>query len=465
MQVLRYERTQYDKPAVTVEDSSLGPKLLGVLSGHLENRNNQKNTEDFVEQCSDFDDRLRTFEMIEMDKFGHDADGAIQRGGIMVENLAAEKSFMSDELTDRFQIYAASRRENLLGRLAKHQMKQAGVALENAVQATIESRSKTVYTNPGELAAELDLVKIDLDQLKVPGMREVYGKIQAQLVDHAIAGVVDHTPEEVREYLNKYKKYLTQNQVEKYHDQALQSQTRQIAIARQEKERAVQEIQNDFINRMDELTPAEVRESNLPPVGSGSKIFFLNQLNERDEAIVTNKNKPYTTTNGATLAQLMIENADPGAIPLSASEILSYIPREDGLSITDARLLINTTDVRKTSIFKNTEAALKAQFGYEGLLTGFGTKQLGSIYYNNAMSEIMEFLAEEPLRGIELRDKINEIAGPYLEQYMQEYKEPQEQIDKKLQLLGIKKSPALRTITPESDEKVLRWIPGKGWSK
>jgi cell division protein FtsB len=465
MQVLRYERAQYDKPAAEVKDSSLGPKLLSVLSKHLEKRNNQKNTEDFVKQCSDFDDRLRTFEMLEMDKLGHDADGAIHRGGIMVENLAAEKEFMSDELTDRFQVYAASRREGLLGRLAGHQMRQSKVALENTIQATIESRSKTVYANPDELVAELDLVKIDLDQLEVPGAPEVYNKIQAQLVDHAISGVVDHTPEVTQEYLGRYKKYLTQDQIEKYHDEALKAQTRQMAVAKKEKEKVVQEIQNDFINRMDELTPDEIRRSDLPPVGSGSKVFFLNQLDERDEAVVKDREKPYMTTNGAILAQLMIENADPGAIPLSASEILSYIPKEDGLSIADARFLINTTDVRKTSIFKNTEAALKAQFGYEGLLTGFGTKQLGSIYYNNAMTDIMEFLAEEPLRGLELRDKINEIAGPYLEQYMQEYKEPQEQIDKKLRLLGIKQSPALKVVTPKSDKKVLRWIPGKGWSE
>jgi hypothetical protein len=465
MQVLRYERAQYDKPSITVKDNSLGPKLLGVLSEHLEKRNDQKNTEDFVNQCSDFDDRLRTFEMLEMDKFGHDADGAIQRGGVMVENLAAEKEFMSDELTDRFQVYAASRREGLLGRLAGHQMRQSRVALKNTIQATLESRSKTVYTNPDELVAELDLVKIDLDQLNVPEAKKVYTGIQAQLVDHALAGVIDHTPEEIQGYINQYKKYLTQDQIETYHDEALKAQTRQVAVAKKADDEAIQEIQNDFINRMDELTPAEIRKSDLPPVGSGSKIFFLDQLNERDEAVVAEQNKPYMTTNGATLAKLMMESADPGAIPLSASEILSYIPREDGLSIADARLLINTTDVRKTDIFKNTEAALKAQFGYEGLLTGFGTKQLGSIYYNNAMTDIMEFLAEEPLRGLELRDKINEIAGPYLEQYMHEYREPQEQIDKKLQLLGIKQSPALKIVTPKSDKKVLRWIPGKGWKK
>jgi hypothetical protein len=363
MQVQRYERTQHDKPAVTVVDNSLGPKLLGVLGDHLQKRNNQRNNEDFILQCSDFDDRLRTFEMLEMEKLGHDADGAVQRGSVIIENLSAEKEFMSDELSDRFQIYAATRRESLMNRLARHQMSQATIALENTVQTITESRSKSVYRNPDELEAELDLVRIDLEQLGVPGAKRAYSDIQAILADHAMAGVVDYTPVQTEDYLKKYKKYFTQDQIEKYHDLSLRAQTRQVAAAKQAEVQAMEEIQNEFVNRLDELTPDEIRQSNLPPVGGGSKIFFLNLLNKRDEAIVADQNKPYSTTDPAILAQLMTESADPEAIPLSASEILSYIPREEGLSITDARTLINTTDVRKTSVFKNTEAALKVQFG------------------------------------------------------------------------------------------------------
>jgi hypothetical protein len=465
MQVSRYKRVQPERHGVTAIDNSLGSKLLSVLSDHLQKRNDQKNNEDFVLQCSDFDDRLRTFEMLEIEKLGHDADGAVQRGSTIVENLAAEKEFMSDELSDRFQVYAASRRESLMNRLARHQMTQATVALENTIQTATESHSKAVYRNPDELEVELDLVKVDLEQLGVPQAKEIYRNIQAILSDHAMAGVIDRTPALTQDYSNRYKKYFTQDQIEKYHDLSLKAQTRQAAIAKETEKQAIEETQNEFVNRWDKLTPNEIRESNLPPVGGGSKIFFLNLLNERDEAVVADQNKPYLVTDPTVLAQLLTESADPEAIPLSASEILSYIPREEGLSIADARTLINTVDVRKTNVFKNTEAALKVQFGYEGLLTGFGAKQLGAIYYNNAMSEILSFLAQEPLTGIELRDKIYEIAGPYLRQYMQEYKEPQEQIDKKLNLMGVRQSAATKIVSPAADEKVLEWIPGKGWSR
>jgi hypothetical protein len=466
MQVQRYERAQYGKPGITVVDNSLGPKLLGVLSDHLQKRNDQRNNEDFILQCSDFDDRLRTFEMLELEKQGHDADGAVQRGSIIVENLAGEKEFMSDELTDRFQVYAASRRETLINRLARHQMTQASIALENTVQAATESHSKTVYRNPDELESELNLIKIDLEQLGVPEAKKVYGEIQTILADHAMAGVIDYTPAQTEDYLKKYKKYFTQDQIEKYFDLSQKAQTRKVAIAKEAEKKVVEETQNEFINRLDELSPNEIRESNLPPVGTGSKMFFLGLLNERDEAVVADRNKPYLTTDPAVLAQLLTESADPDAIPLSASEILSYIPKEEGLSIADARTLINTVDVRKTKTFINIEAALKVQFGYEGLLTGFGAKQLGAIYYENAMFEILEFLAQEPLTGMELRDKIYEIAGPYLEQYMQEYREPQDQIDKKLRLMGVQQSATTKIVPPPADDKkVLKWIPGKGWEK
>lgn len=465
MQIPRYERAVAERPSVEQVDNSLGPKLLGVLTEHLDRRNNQKNTEDFVRQCSDFDNRLRTFETLEMEKSGHDADGTVQRGSAIVENLAAEKSFLSDELTSRFQVYAASRRESLLNRLANHQIRQDGVALENTLTAMMESRSRSVYANPDDLMSELELVSIDLNDLNAPNAKENFKKIQTIMADHAMAGVVDHTPAQVQEYATKYKKYLTQDQIEKYHDLAMREMTRQTARTKKIDDAAITETQNDFVNRLDEITPADIRESNLPPVGGGSKLFFLDLLNKKSEAVLAAKSKPYTTSNGAVLAQLMIENADPEVAPLSASEILSYIPREDGLSIADARSLINTTDVRKTDIFKNTEAALKTQFGYEGLLAGFGSKQLGALYYNNAMSEILESLALEPLRGIELRDKMNEMAGPFLEQYMREYGESQDQIDKKLRLIGVKTSPSKNIITPPSDKKVLKWIPGEGWAK
>jgi hypothetical protein len=239
------------------------------------------------------------------------------------------------------------------------------------------------------------------------------------------------------------------------------------ARAKEAKGEAITKIQNDFVNRIDELTPNEVQQSGLDPVGSGSKMFFLNLIESKAKAIEMEKNDPYLTTDPVVLAQLMTRSADPDAVPLSASEILEYIPKEAGLSITDARTLINTTDIRKTDVFKNTEAALKVQFGYEGLLTGFGSKQLGAIYYNNAMSEILGSLAQEPLTGKALRDKIYEVAGPYLEQYMQEYGESQDQIDKKLRLMGVKTSPARKITVPEEEgeKKRMRWIPGKGWDK
>jgi hypothetical protein len=48
---------------------------------------------------------------------------------------------------------------------------------------------------------------------------------------------------------------------------------------------------------------------------------------------------------------------------------------------------------------------------------------------------------------------------------MQEYGEPQDQIDKRLKLMGVKQSAARKLAPPSTDKKVLEWIPGKGWKK
>lgn len=231
---------------------------------------------------------------------------------------------------------------------------------------------------------------------------------------------------------------------------------------------AVTKIQDDFVGRINSLTPSEVHQSGLPPIGSGSKMFFLNLIEKKAKAIETEGEDPFTTTNYVLLAQLLLQNADPEQPALTTSGILDYVPMEDGLSMSVAQSLIKTVDVLKTSVFKNTEAALKHQFGYEGVMVGFGSKQLGAIYYNNAMTEILKELAETPLKGIALRDKMQEIAVPHLRQYMTEYGESESTVDKKLRLMGVRIPPATKIIDipPERDTGKERktWIPGKGWS-
>ena len=208
--------------------------------------------------------------------------------------------------------------------------------------------------------------------------------------------------------------------------------------------------QNDFIHRVydteNPLIWGEVDQSNLNPTGSGSKAFFKNLIVKRDEAIIEEKNLPYTQTNGKTLADLMLLNTDPDKRPMTPAEILGYVPDPNGISLQAAKSLMATTNIQKTSVFKNTEASLKAQFGYEGIITGFGAKPLGALYYNNAMTEMLDNFARTPLKGIELRDKMYEIAKPYLEAFWATTGESQDDIDNRLKLMGIKQSPALKIL-------------------
>ncbi len=218
----------------------------------------------------------------------------------------------------------------------------------------------------------------------------------------------------------------------------------------------INKTQSDFIGRVynpkNPLTPVEVDNSNLPPVGDGSKAFFHSLIESRAKAIRENKNLPYIVSNGKTLADILTRNSNPNLPPLSPKEILSYVGKEDGLSVTHAEHFIKAADVTETDIFKNTEATLKSNFGYEGLMTGFGNKPLGAIYYNNAITEIIEEMARRPLKGSSLRNRMMEIAIPHLNDYMTEIGEDKEEIAKKLKSLGKPLSPSINLV-PESKPK------------
>ncbi len=224
-------------------------------------------------------------------------------------------------------------------------------------------------------------------------------------------------------------------------------------------------IQTDFITRAYDakkpLTHAEVDSSTLEATGDGSKAFFHNLIDARTKAVIEGNNLPYTTSNGQTLADLLKKNADPDTPALPSSEILSYVGRPDGISISAAESLIKAADVTGSDVFKNTNAALQAQFGYEGLLKGFGNRPLGSIYYNNTMTAILDDLARTPQKGPDLRKRMNEIAQPYLEDFWKDTGESKEDIAKKLKLMGRPLSPGLNVIPPPEPPPVPRRNPGE----
>jgi len=247
---------------------------------------------------------------------------------------------------------------------------------------------------------------------------------------------------------------------------------RKTAKEKKELESAQSITQNDFVVRaFDEKKPLidiEIDNSNLDATGAGSKYFFKNLIRERDKAIIEEKNRPYTTTNGKTLANILLENTNPDNPPMNEAKILGYVAQKEGISIQTAKDLMGTMDIRSTPIFKNTEASLKIQFGYEGILTGFGAKPLGALYYNNAMTDILTDLAKTPLKGTELRNRIYELSTPYLEEYWKAAGETQDEVDKRLKLMGVKQSPITKIIPTETKptgKADYKYIPGQGLIK
>ena len=253
-------------------------------------------------------------------------------------------------------------------------------------------------------------------------------------------------------FMKKYK--LTINQAQNI----AQSFKGIVAGQKEEHETAITKIQNDFVtrafDRKNPLMHSEIEASALNAVGAGSKIFFHDLVDQRASAIVDDSNLPYTTDNGKAIADVLLRNADPNQRPLTATEILSRVPKLDSYSLKTAEHLIKTMDVTNTDVFKNTDASLKTMFGYEGVLKGFGAKPLGAIYYNNAMTEILADLTKTPVKGTELRNRINELAEPYLKEYWMSSGETPNDIKTRLDAMGIKQSPSVRIIAPPAPNKV-----------
>ena len=270
---------------------------------------------------------------------------------------------------------------------------------------------------------------------------------------NGIQAAMDNSVEEGKKFLNDNRKYFTKDQIEQSMSLALRKQKQEVAQYEAQDKALITKTQDDFVCNIDNLTVNEVVLSNLPPTGAGSKEHFLAIIDRRAQDSLTGENT--YKTNPEIMAQIMRRNADENMAPMSTTDILDYMGR--GLSPKDAASLVKSADSRSSDTFKNTENTLKAQFGYEGILKGFGSKQIGAIYYNKALTEINEFLGKTPLRGSELRARMNEIAGPYLEEYLSDIKETPAEISKRIGLMGVSATPSINLLTDEEMSYV--WNP------
>lgn len=195
------------------------------------------------------------------------------------------------------------------------------------------------------------------------------------------------------------------------------------------------------------------------------KVQWEDRLNRHNKALLEGKKSPFEEYDPATYAEvsnLVDAQAETSITIITPQKIRSYVGKglNGGLKPEQAEHFIDRLGKRRDDeTFRNTQDAIKGVFGYEGLLTGFGNKPLGGIYYNNAMTEILEFVKTTPLKGSELRKKMYEIAEPHMYQYWESIKEPQSVIKQKLEAIGIKYSPSNFIVQPpkETPEPV---IPG-----
>ena len=413
MEIPRYTRVQHERPSVTVDTTSLGADLLNVLSKRLERYKAQKDNEDFILQCADFDDRIRSFEMTELNKAGHETAGNIQRGSDLIENLAAEKlsKFANPELADRFEVYAAARRERLLNRLGQHHLVQTRVALKDTIDKMTETRSKVVYTNPDDLIGELEFAKIDLDQLDVPNKDETYRYIQTTLTDHALEGILNSNPGELSTYIEKWKDLLTQDQIEAFKKREQRVVARMLAQQKLETEAKWEEERNNLLPRIfsGEATDEDIDKTSLP---AEEKYAWKEKLFKRNKAIAEGVSDLFKTVNPGIDSQIMKAVYSP--TPPTREDILSLVGH--GLSIDRAEHWIKVLD-KPDNGYKRALEYLKSQITPRGSLMEPEDADAADAYWRSVMAldDMLQRSQEEgrPLSGNEILKAAREIAPQY----------------------------------------------------
>ena len=429
MEIPRYTRVQHERPSVTVDTTSLGADLLNVLSKRLERYKAQKDNEDFILQCADFDDRIRSFEMTELNKAGHETAGNIQRGSDLIENLAAEKlsKFANPELADRFEVYAAARRERLLNRLGQHHLVQTRVALKDTIDKMTETRSKVVYTNPDDLIGELEFAKIDLDQLDVPNKDETYRYIQTTLTDHALEGILNSNPGELSTYIEKWKDLLTQDQIEAFKKREQRVVARMLAQQKLETEAKWEEERNNLLPRIfsGEATDEDIDKTSLP---AEEKYAWKEKLFKRNKAIAEGASDPFKTVNPGIDSQIMKAVYSP--TPPTREDILSLVGH--GLSIDRAEHWIKVLD-KPDNGYKRALEYLKSQITPRGSLMEPEDADAADAYWRSVMAldDMLQRSQEEgrPLSGNEILKAAREIAPQYTLSFDEIIEKKQQRLD------------------------------------
>jgi len=208
--------------------------------------------------------------------------------------------------------------------------------------------------------------------------------------------------------------------------------------AKVEQDAAIQSDQEDFVSRVystdKPLTHEDIDNSSLKPTGQGSKQAFHKLIDKQQKEILSGKSTGLNEDNSDMLLRMYEINSDPNQKNLTADEILDRVGK--GISIKTAEKMIKTMDVTNSKVYKFADNSFKSQFGYEGIVKGFGDKQIGALLYADAMTEIHEVLAEEPLKGQALKAKMAEVVAPYLEQYWETTHMSQSDQRERLKLLG-----------------------------
>jgi hypothetical protein len=227
---------------------------------------------------------------------------------------------------------------------------------------------------------------------------------------------------------------------------------------KEEQTKREEETQDNFLKRVraGQLTESDILNSILSP---RDKEHFLGIIDKRNAAILKGVAEP--ESDPKLIAAITDQALDFDTPPVSRREILSQMGK--GLSVKDTEKLIKMSDVRNTDTYKQTALAIKTQFGFEGMLTGFGKKQMGGLYYNRVVVLWLQEFSKNPQSGTALKQKMYEIAGGELQEYWsKELRMSPQKIRKHTELMRPMKSTATVNIVNPEDVKRNTWTPEGG---
>lgn len=363
-----------------------------------------------------------------------------------------------------FSQAAADLKSHFVRSAAIGQADLAGVKAKNDYVSSLGNFSSTLVNDPSSYALVKQMHNVGLENLVVNGSlpsknaEELRLTGQEELAKSAVRGWINIDPNNAKTQLEQGKwdteiDGQTKVQLMGEANQAIRGdeieQKRRIKEAEEAVKSAQMKTQNQFLQQLSEnkLSSKEILNSNLNPIGSGSKQQFLNML-ERNVKQAKIKTDPGTMAN--LFDRIHLPDDDPNKI-WDENDLNTHFGKGlDMTSLNQLRAEIQgkrTTDGKiEADLKKGLLNTAKSQLTKSNGLTGF-KDPIGDEQYQKFMSSFLKEYAEKRRSGKSPQELLDPNSKDYLGNNIRNYVRTNDQIIR--DLVGGTTKPAAST-TPSA---------------